>query len=504
MKNNLTPLLPLVALLATASTVQARQADTRTLDQKVMDTITAELRRTVGENPKRVGKVGSSTLILYRPGIMISIPEDKKDVPGYVEEYFSVICNSLPAASLFFEATSQNLEDVWAAILGMKVTPQSDPSPEEEMERVRLEKWLAVVPDPNKKTGLGEPESRFDRYMRYLAAKDDAFLTLENERDSALKNKTRLNPKFAREVLSTKSQLESTSGGDMFEVVKAKEKMDELLGKDPAYFFGKLREGWDSTFAVTGNTGKIVHKLVLLPPMSEWEKGGGWSKVNLSSSDFASSDVKTSVTMKMSAQKVFGLFSLGGGGSASKQTRDYNEQSSSYGITAEVKRVMIYRPWLNSIVFTGGFWGFGAPGETEAQILGANPTAKNYLNISSGLGITDSTVRPTELMPLLPTELLLARNVVITAKFSSDFVSTMKKTIEGGGSIGFGPFTSGSVSASSSKDVEEKKKSVSEGGLSFADTQVIGVYGAVMGQIPNPDPLIFKNKPIVRPDLKKK
>ena len=33
---------------------------------------------------------------------------------------------------------------------------------------------------------------------------------------------------------------------------------------------------------------------------------------------------------------------------------------------------------------------------------------------------------------------------------------------------------------------------------------LIGVYGAVMGQIPNPNPLIFKNKPIVRPDLKMK
>jgi hypothetical protein len=234
--------------------------------------------------------------------------------------------------------------------------------------------------------------------------------------------------------------------------------------------------------------------------MSEWEKGGGWSKVTLSSSDFESSDVKTSVTMKVSAAKLFGLFRIGGGGSVSKTTRDYNEQSSSYGITAEVKRVTIYRPWLNSIVFTGGFWGFGAPGETEAEILGANPTVKNFLNISSGLGITDSTVRPTELMPLLPTELLLARNVVITAKFSTNFVNTMKQTIEGGGSIGFGPFTSGSVSASSSKDIELKKKSVSEGGLSFADTQVIGVYGAVMGQIPNPNPLIFKNKPIIRPE----
>ena len=504
MKNKLTPLLPLVALLATPSAVQARQADTRTNDQKVMDTITAKLRSVVGEDVNRTGRVGSSTLILYRPGIMISIPEDKKDVPGYVDEYLSVEFNKLPAASLFFEATSQNLEDVWSAILTMKETPDIKPSEEEKVERERLEQWLSVVPDETIKAASGKPENRFQRYMRYLAAKDDAFYTLEAEREDALKNKKRLNPKFAREVLSTKSELEATSGGNMFEVVKTKEKLDELLGKDPAYFFGKLREGYDSTYQVTGSTGKIVHKLELYPPMSEWEKGGGWSKVSLSSSDFASSDVKTSVTTKIRGGSIFGLFRIGGSGERTKNTRDYNEQSSSYGITAEVKRVTIYRPWLNSIVFTGGFWGFGAPGETEAEILGANPTAKNYLNISSGLGITDSAVRPTELMPLLPTEILLARNVVITAKFGTDFVNTMKSTIEAGGSIGFGPFTSGSVSGKSTKEIELKKKSVSEGGLSFAEPQIIGVYGAVMGQIPNPNPLIFKNKPIVRPDLKKK
>ncbi|WP_395143795.1 hypothetical protein [Armatimonas sp.] len=92
--------LPVIALLATASGAHAKQADPRTNDEKVMDAITQKLRVMVGEDATRRGKVGSTTLILYRPGLVITLSEEQKTNPMEIATYLNLVCNRLPAATV--------------------------------------------------------------------------------------------------------------------------------------------------------------------------------------------------------------------------------------------------------------------------------------------------------------------------------------------------------------------------------------------------------------------
>ena len=187
---------------------------------------------------------------------------------------------------------------------------------------------------------------------------------------------------------------------------------------EPRVSFNQLQEDWDNN-KIEGLGGHALRTLQLNPAFSEWEKEAGWTKVTL--------------------------------------------KDESYEMSFEVKRIEIYRPWLSVPVLTRTFWEFSS-----------DPKTVPFLNLSSGLGITDSKPRPGEVMPLLPMELLLGRNVSVSGKFSDTYL----KTILSGKPVSCGPFSMGGGS---------EKVSVSEDKISFTSTQVLGVYAYVLEKLPNPE-----------------
>ena len=160
---------------------------------------------------------------------------------------------------------------------------------------------------------------------------------------------------------------------------------------------------------------------------------------------------------------------------------------TSCKITCEVKRVQIFRPWLNGIVFGAPWWSFTS-----------DAMASPFLNLSEGVGITDGVPRKNpsgvaELMPMIVTEFLLARNVKITAQIGAANAEAMRKSVTAGGSAGWGPFAvSSSVTTTSGS--ENKSSEIGDNGISFTGIQIIGVICNIQPKVPNPDPLLFPKK----------
>jgi hypothetical protein len=112
------------------------------------------------------------------------------------------------------------------------------------------------------------------------------------------------------------------------------------------------------------------------------------------------------------------------------------------------------------------------------------PNAEFQQLISDG-GDVNAGVTPSGIMPLLATEIILARKVSITAGWSSDLKTTFDSSTTVSGRAGWGPF-SGNYSrtdtvANTSSDVK-----ITGNTITFDSPQIIGYLVNVLPKSPNP------------------
>ena len=93
---------------------------------------------------------------------------------------------------------------------------------------------------------------------------------------------------------------------------------------------------------------------------------------------------------------------------------------------------------------------------------------------------------PQGLMPVLPTDAIIARNVLISANFTENERKFIRETLSGSVSGGWGPFsTRGSYTSTTTR--EDVVGSFDGTTLRIANPQVIGFMGTLIPQCPNPD-----------------
>lgn len=461
--------ITVLTLLAVGGHAQAQ-----TNDAEVFGALYQKLQVAVGVDPKKAGQVNGSSLILFRPGRALDFAPEDADNDLVVKESLAAVANQLPAPSFYFEAGGNDLEKVWDAILKFKQSPNSSIT---DAQKATLEAAQKFLDEPAK---AGDPETRLECYDRYNMMYDQALDNWLAEKAQAVVEK-----RAAKTSIETASKIalrdwESPTKGNRKEVEAKIEAINENCGKDPLTFWNTLRSEWDNTFKLKGVNGTTFHEISTIPSIKAWKQNAGWTKIILDSSkeNFSAAESSFSAGAKGKAQ--FGLLQIAASGDYSKDSKMEKASSKSVKIEVEVKRVMIYRPWLNAVVFRAGFWRFGS-----------DPLATPWLNVSEGKGITDGKTRGNELMPLLPTEFLLARNVKILADFSDSTVAAVKSGMSGQGSVGYGPFAL-TAHAKSSKSSLDKTANVTKTEISFAEPQIIGVYVNVLGKVPNPDTSLFK------------
>jgi hypothetical protein len=451
------------------------KAQPQTKDEQIINSLYSKIQIAGGMDSATKGKVGTTTLIVLKPGRVLAFDAADADNDDVVKEEMAAMLNQLPAPAYFFEGKAQTLEDVWSAMLQFKEVPPRH-APEAEVKAAQAARdWLEAKAEPADPAAAGE--TNYERYMRYQAARDDAQWILQNETRSAKEAKTSLNPKFARDLTTANNFL--TTRGNMNEVKAKLELFNQLSGKDPLVFWNDLRD--DYTKFEKTNGPKKYHDIRTIPSIKTWKEAAGWTKITMDTSNSSDMSTATSVAGGASANGAYGVFSASGSGSFSKDTKTQTTTSDKTVVTLEVKRALIYRPWLNPVVFKLTSWKFGDA-----------PLAKPYLTISSGVPIGTTVGRATsEVMPLLPTEILLARNLKIATGISNAQKDFLTSSMSAQAKASYGGMFSLNAHASSKTTTNNDKATVSNTGIEFPDIQIVGVYVDVLHKTPNPDPAMF-------------
>ena len=164
---------------------------------------------------------------------------------------------------------------------------------------------------------------------------------------------------------------------------------------------------------------------------ANWATTQSYSNVTLQSNDIHTSSNSAFGSWSAGGGFDFGLFAIGGGGGRSWSNYSLHQDTSDLSISFQFARVDIRRSWLRENLLTTTGW------RVEGR-------AKNdYSN-----GHADQTNRGV--FPLLPEAFIVARQVRVTAKWSSFDKQVFSQTMNAGGGIRIGPFSFGGGGGSTS------------------------------------------------------
>lgn len=430
---------------------------------QLMKSIYSKLEEVLGVNDYQAAR-RANLLVIAAPGLQVdeklnpSKPEDRKKI---VE-----LMDIVPQSSWVYRASALAVSDVYQAILDNHEAALTSLTTAQQKQ---LSSAQSII-YKNKKNA-----EYSDAYKRYSAARTALATALGNLQDFQ-----RANPDLAPPAALSDALAQARDNfdliGDKNTIIAAKATIDNLENLDPAVFWGKLRERYNSNTFPVGVAQVPVYDL--LPGYQSWtDKSQSWGSYKLTDSDIESHSSSSHTSISGGIGGGWGLFSFGGGYGHSETSTHVSVDGKNFSLEFELLRVAIIRPWLDGAVFRSQTWQW-QPGSNYAGKL-----------ISDGADV-DSAVTPKGLMPLLPTELILARNVKLTANWSTDIKNTFEQSTTSTVRAGWGPF-SGSYSRTDTSSSADSSVKVSGNTVTFEKPQIIGYLVEVV-----------PGSPIVKPGLK--
>jgi hypothetical protein len=241
-------------------------------------------------------------------------------------------------------------------------------------------------------------------------------------------------------------------------------------------------DGKVSNDVVTGV--RNVPLSVFSPPVDTWGKGSGWFEAKFESSATHSSYEKN--VQRIAARGGFsllGIVRIGGQGGRTKVTEERVNSVSKFGYGFKVKRIVMFRPWFDRDVFQSRDWTWKKPQNVPDQfpLIALGPAKDGGPQETKGM----FEGKPVELA-LLPSELILVKDMSVTATVSKADWEQIESSSGGGGGVSlFGFRFGGSAGFDYHKETEDKKNV--EFKFSAPDVMIVGTVSEVIPTSPNPD-----------------
>lgn len=357
------------------------------------------------------------------------------------------------AATLRYEPLITTVSQTYSDILEQAALPEKNLTPTQLADLQDTEKRLDASVDVYLKYKDRYDKIKGDIFRAQSAAEPaDVIYALEQKRLAALEEWKRY---------GKKQQYESDDA-----------KVNYLRSVSPKLHFQKLKQRFDAFSQTTGVSD--FQPIYLDPPISDWNSPyAGWASF---SKTFKYSELHTlskNASWSGSAGADFGVWRVGGAADGSSTEKYENSEDTDIELKFEYMRVAVRRPWLISDIFMYRFWTYNTAFGFRAVSEGFDPGAMPPLG-------------PKGLMPVLPTNFVVARNVSISASFSAAEKSFVSSTLSGSVSGGWGPFSArGSYSTTTTK--EDVIGSFDGTTLRIANPQIIGLMGILLPRSPNPD-----------------
>jgi hypothetical protein len=261
-------------------------------------------------------------------------------------------------------------------------------------------------------------------------------------------------------------------------------------GIDPAILLiSRAKHKYENSLINIPNIGNIPYTM-MLPNKWYSETGDGWNHYSQndfhSESHFENSSSSTSAGGGVN----LGFFSIGGGGSVSTERSNMDLKTTNLTIDFEYTMVDIKRPWLDTTLLNLSNWFL--VGDYPANCI-SDGTYGQELKVNN----------PNEMLflPSIVTSFLLVRNLKIRYDEAKTHSDSFSKVVEGGGSIGWGPFC---VHASHSDKKSSSNFSFdgSGQGISVDGVQLIGYVSTINPASPKKASKEFMKKKEAEPAKK--
>lgn len=405
---------------------------------------------------------GKGFLVLANPGIILD-PTLKTSVAADRESMASLLNRvPLPRGAWHFDTSTKNISDIYSAVLEYKQVPIVTLTTTQEKELAKASQVLFSADEK-------QPSQKRIDYDKYWQAYIAAQAMLQNE-----KNKHFLDPNYSvSPVVSQAAQKAKTD----WDTLGHKAEVETALGKykmykqmDPAHWWSQLDARFQASKESSPSGGPDFETTTTIPAYDKVTSLGGWTDFGFSQGDLEKWTEDTHTSYGGSIGGGWGLWRFNAGASHSETDSKKSSKISSIDIKMKATRVLIDRRWMEGLVFTSRYWKWGAGAPDGPDVKG---------NISNG-----QEASLAGWAPLIPTSLLVVRDVSISGLEKEEFESYFNSVTSGGGSIGWGPFSLGGHYHREVTRTYAKAK-VTGNTITISEPQIIGWYCEVLPIAPN-------------------
>jgi hypothetical protein len=457
---NMRKLLSLTLLISFAASVSLAQDPNTELIKKLYTKIGESVG--VGSNNPTTGE---TFLVLANPGILLD-PNLNYNTPAGRNQFARTVDKVLNP-SWIYGTRNDTVFSVYDKIINFHEAAQVTPTAG-QIQQYKLA--CKVIFDDCHNPQPGNYSAAYERYQK---TKYELIVISKKAEDYMTINQTQtLPPDLLADLARANDDFDLI--GNKTEIEAAKATINTFNHIDPNSWWGELAGKFTQNSEMFN--GNRFGKLDLYPSYSVWlDMTRSWSRMTLTQKQIEQTTKNSHTSVGGGGGFSFGFWSVGADYSNLEKRSFYEFTGSDYLIDMEITRVSIDRPWMDAGVFESRAW----------RWLAASPYDKK--KISSGADAAHGISPPaSDIMPFVPTGLLLARNVTLSAKWDKDLRTSFESRTSGGGSVGWGPW-SFSGRYDSSNEETYRKATATGSSITFAAPQIIGFFVQVLPENPNPD-----------------
>lgn len=392
------------------------------------------------------GTDASSILIMSSPGLPLSQSFDTTNDDDL--DILNTLADYVPKAGPYFMPNGgQRYSVIYKTILDQNQRALPVPLSQAEKDQLAADRKL-VSPD--------SPERQ--AYDKYSDRYDEALTNFENAQQGG---KTP-----SQSVIKKKNDALKDWGNNGYkkDIEAATDRIRMLTSKDGGAWWTMLND------KLSGAQKGDNYTATYFPKANTWNDMTltDWTSFKFKTSDTSKSTSSSASSIQAAASYSRGPVDVGVSFSKDDFTADQALDASDFEISFEIKRVNIYRKWMDVNVFSNNTWWW--PNSVHLGTL-------SFGNLKDNIGKAPA-------MPCLVTSFFLCRKLTMKSKFFSDHASQFSHSMDVHAHVSVGPFSASG--GYSKKDTgTQAKTSLAEGAISCDGVQIIGYLATIPPACPS-------------------
>lgn len=405
----------------------------------------------------------------------LSFGELKSSEEKNANSFFSLLVNSIPQPSVAWQPTDEKIWDVYEKAIKNIILPAVELTADEK--KLLKKAYDFLFKEVTKKDPFTDEETKevvyTPEHKAYEAQKknyQDALIdynhhlieaTKNNRTDEDTQDWFHNGSIYKDRVMSAYTNWESE--GNKGYVEKAQSIIANLGYRGQDAYYPQMRGDLEMS-RKTDLRGFEYHPTFCFPD-ALLQQNIPWPKYNFTHSDSTTFSSSENTSWGASASVNYGLWNVGGDASHTTSEENLEWDVEGFDMSFELTQVPILRPWFKPWIFKSRGW--------------------NWDNSGIGL-ISDGNKPPKGIMPLIPTAMILMRNVRVKLDTNSGKNKRVIETTKASGSVGWGPISFGGNYANSS-DRKDSHVEADHGEFIEEAPQIIGFICEQLPKSPDPD-----------------